>query len=128
MSNQVGEDAQFLLNGLFDSTLPMITKDFNSYPDHRINFFIFLKFAVKNCFQYLIKIKPVQFKILIDCLLWSIKHELSTIFVIGLKTIQILLEVLFFSNFFRGSVNLNKWPMGSLNVIISLSCMKLLLC
>lgn len=93
MSEQVGDDAQFLLNGLFDSTLPMITNDFKSYPDHRLNFFIFLKFAVKNCFNYLIKIKPNQFKVLIDCLLWSIKHELSTIFVIGLDTIQILLNV-----------------------------------
>lgn len=57
LSSQVGEDAKYLLSGLVSTTLHMISSDFESYPDHRLNFFIFLKSAVKNCFQYLIQIE-----------------------------------------------------------------------
>jgi hypothetical protein len=35
---------------LFESTLPMITTDFNSNPDHRINFFGFLKAVINHAF------------------------------------------------------------------------------
>jgi len=34
------------LQGIFMSTLNMITKDFSSFPDHRIGFFRFLKAVV----------------------------------------------------------------------------------
>ena len=40
----------------------MITIDFNSYPDHRMNFFNFLKAIINNAFAGL------QFK---DLLLWT---------------------------------------------------------
>ena len=93
MHNEVGQDAKQLLNWILSCTLPMITKDFESYPDHRVNFFLFLRSAVKNCFQYLISIEAGQFKTMIDCLIWSIKHQLSTIYNIGLETILIMLSV-----------------------------------
>lgn len=95
MSAQVGEDAKFLLAGLLGCTLPMISKDFESFPDHRLNFFKFLKAGVKNCFQYLISIDPPQFKLVINSFIWSIKHSLSTMSEVGLETIQNLLDVSF---------------------------------
>jgi exportin-1 len=40
-----------LLQYLLDSTLPMITADFQSYPDHRTNFFGFIKAIVDRFFE-----------------------------------------------------------------------------
>lgn len=49
-----------ILELAFSSTLDMIVKDLNSYPDHRINFFVLLKSVVinsLNClYQYLFSI------------------------------------------------------------------------
>ena len=95
LSGHVGSDTRFLLQGIFNCTLPMITKDFSSYIDHRYNFFIFLRAAVKNSFEYLIAIEDEQFKIVIDCIVWAIKHELSNLYEIGLETLQVLLDVRF---------------------------------
>ncbi len=36
------EKMQMILDVMFKSTIPMITKDFNSFPEHRYNFFVFL--------------------------------------------------------------------------------------
>ena len=47
----INEKMQIILDFMFNSTLPMITKDFNSFPDHRYNFFVFLKVIIKNAFN-----------------------------------------------------------------------------
>jgi len=39
----------------------MITRDFNSYPDHRLNFFAFLKAVIKHAFIGKYNIKIVLF-------------------------------------------------------------------
>jgi len=40
-----------ILQGVFDSTLTMITGDFNSFPEIRLNFFTFLKSATTNAIE-----------------------------------------------------------------------------
>lgn len=35
-----------ILKSLFEATIGLISEDFNSYPDHRINFFEFLRSCV----------------------------------------------------------------------------------
>ena len=47
----INEKMQVILDVMFNSTLPMITFDFNSFPDHRYNFFVFLKVIIKNAFN-----------------------------------------------------------------------------
>ena len=44
---QIGE----ILTRIFNATLLLITKDLNSYPDHRINFFEMLKSVVRKCLK-----------------------------------------------------------------------------
>ena len=39
-----------ILSVILQSSLSMITKDFNSFPDHRVNFFEFLKTVINNAF------------------------------------------------------------------------------
>ena len=40
-----------LLQNLLNSTLPMITQDYLSFPDHRTNFFSFIKAIVERFFE-----------------------------------------------------------------------------
>ena len=82
-----------ILSSLFDSTLGMISSDFKSFPDHRVNFFIFLKSVVDTCFQALLNIPKEQLETIINCVIWSIKHELSSIYEVGLDSLLSLINV-----------------------------------
>jgi Importin beta-related nuclear transport receptor len=82
-----------ILDLIFGATLQMITTDFNSYHDHRVNLFKFLNSIANHCFQALFNIPPEQFKTVIDCVLWAIKHELPAIFEVGLNALETILNV-----------------------------------
>lgn len=86
--NEISELIPHILN----SVLPMITKDFSSFPEHRANFFVLVQTMVKNCFQVFFQIPPDTFKTIIDCVIWAIKHELPNIYEIGLDTLNCILE------------------------------------
>jgi len=66
--------------------------DFNSYPDHRVNFFDFLKSVINNSFTALFNIPAEQFKTVIDCVVWAFKHDLPAICELGLETLIITLR------------------------------------
>ena len=83
-----------VMSSVLDAVLPMITKDFSSFPDHRTNFFIFIQAMVNRCFQVFFAVKEEQFKTVIDCVVWAIKHELPTIYEIGLSTLVCILQCL----------------------------------
>jgi len=81
-----------ILELIFNSTLGMITSDFNSFPDIRMNFFKFLKAVINNAFNVLFSIPAQQFKTMIDCVIWAIKHELPAIYDIGLEVLSFILK------------------------------------
>lgn len=88
--------SQFIPNILdltFTSTLGMISSNFQSYPDHRFNFFVFLKNVIENCFQQLLSIPKEQLTTVIDCVIWSIKHELGNFYEVGLESLLALINV-----------------------------------
>lgn len=70
----------------------MITRDFNSNPDHRINFFGFLKAVINHAFAVLFSCPPDQFQTMFNCVIWAMKHELPNIFDIGLDVILTILQ------------------------------------
>jgi exportin-1 len=72
------------LTPVFESTLSMITTDFNSFPEIRVNFFSLLKSIVKYNFQQLYNMPEDKFHTIMNCIVWSIKHELSTFSDLGL--------------------------------------------
>eukprot|EP00330_Aristerostoma_sp_ATCC50986_P007159 CAMPEP_0114583198 /NCGR_PEP_ID=MMETSP0125-20121206/6998_1 /TAXON_ID=485358 ORGANISM="Aristerostoma sp., Strain ATCC 50986" /NCGR_SAMPLE_ID=MMETSP0125 /ASSEMBLY_ACC=CAM_ASM_000245 /LENGTH=386 /DNA_ID=CAMNT_0001776549 /DNA_START=1770 /DNA_END=2931 /DNA_ORIENTATION=- len=80
-----------ILELIFNSTLDMITTDFNSFHDHRVNLFKFILAITNHCFGALFKIPPQQFKNVIDCVIWAIKHELPLIFEVGLEAMITIL-------------------------------------
>lgn len=82
-----------ILSCIFGATLNLISADFKSYPDHRVNLFIFLKTVVETGFQALLNVPPEQLDIIINCMIWSMKHELTTIYEVGLESLIALLNV-----------------------------------
>ena len=83
-----------VMSSILDAVLPMISNDFSSYPEHRTNFFIFIQAMVNRCFQVFFAIEKNQFKTVIDCVIWAIKHDLPTIYEIGLSTMVCILKCL----------------------------------
>ena len=81
-----------ILELIFTSTLTMITRDFQSYPDHRMNFFTFLKAVINSAFESLFSIPADQFKTIINCVIWAFKHDLSMLYELGLDILLIILK------------------------------------
>jgi len=80
-----------IFDSLFQSTLDMITKNFQDYPEHRQSFFKLLKETNNSCFQALLRLDPTQFQLIIDSVVWAFKHLQRDIADTGLN---ILLELI----------------------------------
>jgi exportin-1 len=85
------KDLPKILENVLECTLPMITKNFEDYPEHRVNLFTLLRSINKYCFLAFLEIPQAGFKLVIDSILWSVKHNHSSIYETGLN---ILLEML----------------------------------
>ena len=77
---------------ILQSTLPMITQDFTSYPEVRIAFFGLLKSISDNCFEIFLALETGSFQTIINCLLWALRHEIMTIHEVGIEAINSLLS------------------------------------
>ena len=96
----IGKD---LLPQILDAVLPMITKDFSSYPEHRTGFFQLIQTLVTDCFELFLIMPSEIIKKIIDCVIWAVKHELSSDYEVGLTTLNsILLTVNRDKNFANG--------------------------
>mmetsp|Transcript_33911 Transcript_33911/g.66171 ORF Transcript_33911/g.66171 Transcript_33911/m.66171 type:complete len:1090 (+) Transcript_33911:310-3579(+) len=87
----ITEQVPRVLGAVFECTLSMITTNMEDFPEHRINFFNLLKEINHSCFRALFMIPGDIFKILIDSIVWAIKHRERNIADTGLT---ILLEML----------------------------------
>lgn len=76
---------------IFTSSLPLITSDFNSFPEIRANFFAFLKALVKYNFGNLFSLDQNYFNTILDCVIWSLRHELSNYSDLGLDLLEEIL-------------------------------------
>jgi exportin-1 len=81
-----------ILSAVFECTLNMINKDFSEYPEHRANFFKLLSAINSHCFTSLLRLPPSQFKLIVDSILWSIKHTHRDISDTGLNMLLQLLQ------------------------------------
>jgi len=80
-----------ILGAVFECTLAMITTNMEDYPEHRINFYMLLKEINQKCFRAFFQIPGDVFKVVIDSIIWAIKHRERNIADAGLT---ILLEML----------------------------------
>lgn len=76
-----------LLGPFMDSILEMIVKDFHTYPEHRTQFFEFLKAVTAHSFESLLQLPQERLKIALDSVLWAAKHHHSAHAEAGLETL-----------------------------------------
>lgn len=73
-----------IFDALFECTLDMIKENFEDYPEHRKNFFMFLQAVNKHCFAGLITIPLGKFRLFIDAIVWAFRHHVRDVAEIGL--------------------------------------------
>ena len=74
-------------------TIELIKNDFQSFPEHRMNFFILLKSLISNSFESLFRAQNLSFnKEVIDTITFAINHNTPSMSETGLETLLILLQ------------------------------------
>lgn len=81
-----------VFSAVFECTLGMISENFEDHPEHRTNFYNFLFQVVKNCFPAILALQPQQFKLVLDSIIWAIKHTMRNVADVGHQTLYALLE------------------------------------
>eukprot|EP00899_Mesostigma_viride_P028462 jgi/Mesvir1/8800/Mv02704-RA.1 len=85
------DDVIKIFESVFECTLQMITKNFEDYPEHRLKFFSLLRAITNHCFRSLIMLSPPQLKLVMDSIVWAIRHTERNVAETGLN---LLLELL----------------------------------
>lgn len=85
-------DVPRIMGAVFESTLEVITSNMLDHPEHRSRFFRFLQSANEHCFYGLFSIPPQQQKMVIDSVVWAVKHTTRDISETGLEILQALLS------------------------------------
>lgn len=81
-----------ILDAVFECTLNMINKDFVEFPEHRVNFFKLISAINSNCFEALLRLNRIHFKLIVDSCVWAFKHAHREIAETGLKICYDLLK------------------------------------
>lgn len=92
LQDQLMAYAEMLLGPFMDTILSMIARDFHTYPEHRSNFFDYVKALSLHCFQALLQLPVERFKIMLDSILWAARHHHPGMAETGLVTMTSLLE------------------------------------
>eukprot|EP00667_Euglena_gracilis_P000862 EG_transcript_863 len=90
MQSKMVQDVGKILDATLEVTLQMITKNFEDYPEHRINFFKLLKELNAHCFPTFLAAVQ-QSKVIMDSIVWAFKHTERNI---GDTGLTILLDFL----------------------------------
>lgn len=81
-----------VFEAVFEVTLQMITRNFEDYPEHRLQFFALLHAIVNHCFRTLLLFNPGQLKLIIDSIIWAFRHTERNVAETGLNLLQDLLQ------------------------------------
>lgn len=91
VKGQLTNEVPRIFDAVFECTLMMITTNFEDFPEHRVNFFEFLRAINNHCFQaFFMMGNVVNFKLVIDSIVWAFKHTMRNIAESGL---YILIEL-----------------------------------
>lgn len=81
-----------VFNAVIDCTIGMISENFEEYPEHRLNFYNLLHNIVQYCFPAIVALPQQQFKLVLDSIIWSIKHTMRNVAEVGHQTLLAFLE------------------------------------
>jgi len=92
LESQITDRVEAILVAVFESTLGMITKDFEEFPEHRTNFFLLLQSINTHCFTAFLNTKPEQIKLIYDSIIWGIQHTMRNVADTSLSILHLLLQ------------------------------------
>uniref|UniRef100_A0A7S1D775 Exportin-1 C-terminal domain-containing protein n=1 Tax=Cyclophora tenuis TaxID=216820 RepID=A0A7S1D775_CYCTE len=92
LRQNVQNDVPRVMEAVFECTLQMITTNFEDYPEHRIRFFEFLKSINQYCFPALFNIPAEHQKLVVDSVVWAMKHTERNIADTGLDILNELIQ------------------------------------
>jgi exportin-1 len=92
LKSQVVSHVPSIMEAIFECTLQMITTNFEDFPEHRINFFNFLRAVNTHCFPALFNIPSEHQKLVVDSVVWAMKHTERNISETGLEILYDLLQ------------------------------------
>jgi exportin-1 len=81
-----------IFEAVFQSTLEMITKNFEDYPEHRLQFFSLLRAITNHCFATLCTMSPAQSKLVMDSIVWAFRHTERNVAETGLNLLMEMLQ------------------------------------
>lgn len=94
LQGHITSEVPKIFDAVFECTLNMINKDFEEFPEHRINFFLLLQAVNTHCFPAFLNIPPPQFKLVLDSIIWAFKHTMRNVADTGLNILyQLLLNL-----------------------------------
>ncbi|XP_011502636.1 PREDICTED: exportin-1 [Ceratosolen solmsi marchali] len=85
LEGHITSEVPKIFEAVFKCTLDMINKDFEEFPEHRTNFFLLLQAVNAHCFPACLSIQPVQFKLVLDSVIWAFKHTMRNVADTGLQ-------------------------------------------
>lgn len=91
LKGYVANDVPRIMGAVFECTLQMITTNFEDFPEHRIRFFEFLRAINSHTFAALFNIPPEHQKLVVDSVVWAMKHTERNIADTGLDILHDLL-------------------------------------
>ncbi|XP_062503656.1 exportin-1-like isoform X2 [Corticium candelabrum] len=92
LEGNVTTEIPHILEAVFECTLAMINKDMEEFPEHRTNFFVLLQAITSYCFTAFLQIPAQQFKLVMDSIIWALKHTMQNVADTGLNILHTLLE------------------------------------
>ena len=92
LRNLMEPEVPKVFEGVFESTLTMITRNFEDYPEHRLKFFALLHAITNHCFKCLFIMSPAQLKLVIDSIVWAFRHTERNVAETGLLLLNVSWE------------------------------------
>eukprot|EP00968_Pinguiococcus_pyrenoidosus_P001113 scaffold48_cov311-Pinguiococcus_pyrenoidosus.AAC.308 len=74
LSTHIVDQVPRIIEAVFAGALELLTQNFEDHPDLRVRFYRFLRAVNSNCFGALATLPEAQAKLVIDAILWAIKH------------------------------------------------------
>ena len=93
LQRQMEGEVPRIFEAVFECTLGMITRNMEDYPEHRLQFFALLRAITNHCPGTLFSMSPTQLKLVIDSVVWAIRHTERNVADTGLNLLMEMLAM-----------------------------------
>ncbi|KAL0225343.1 hypothetical protein RCL1_003255 [Eukaryota sp. TZLM3-RCL] len=81
-----------IMGKIFEPTLSMINQDYESFPDIRQSFFLFVQNLVLHSTYEIIKFGDQSFRVFIQTVIWACQHRVPNLAELGLNSLKDLIK------------------------------------